>query len=221
MKLASACIFGRFRPVKLYDTVQIVTIAQMRYLWPMTQIKDGRGRTTKQDWLDTALTLLRSNGIEGVRVERMSAKLGVAKSGFYYHFKDLNGLHAALLKHWVELDRGPVTTAAIEGDGKPEVRLMAIAESVDNSNLSRFDAAIRQWAKHDTKVRRVWRKEMNGRLSLIRCIFEDAGFRGSDLEMRTRLFVAYSVSEREIFNELTAEERKELRKARIELLTKG
>ncbi|WP_108861447.1 TetR/AcrR family transcriptional regulator [Ruegeria sp. Alg231-54] len=190
----------------------------------MTQIKGGKTvgkkRFSKQDWLDSALDLLRTGGIEAVRVERIADKLGVAKSGFYYHFRDRADLHKALLDHWVQLDGVPFLEERQFSEATPVEKLAMVADVVDSADLSRYDNAIRQWARQDPKVRRVWRKEMNKRLEHIRGLFRNVGFEGDQLEMRVRTFVAYQVSERELFSELSAKDRSRIRKLRLELLVK-
>lgn len=175
-------------------------------------------RVGKQDWLDAALDLLKKSGIEAVRVERLAEKLGVAKSGFYYHFRDREGLLAQLLQHWVSVDHLPILEDRQLVKEPPEKRLLAIAEAVDRANLSRYDLAIRQWARTDQKVRRVWRAEMDKRLQIIRGLFSELGYSDDDLEMRVRLFVGYHVSERELFSELNSAERERLRMLRLALI---
>ena len=49
-------------------------------------------RVSKQNWISAALETLAMSGIESVKVERLAKQLGVAKSGFYWHFKDRNAL---------------------------------------------------------------------------------------------------------------------------------
>lgn len=190
----------------------------------MSQIKDTlterRRRVSKSDWLDAALDALKEGGIEAVRVERLAAKLQIAKSGFYYHFRDKEDLQQKLLDHWLALDGSPLLRERLLTSMEPKERLVIVAEIVDEAQLSKFDAAIRQWARKNTKVRRIWRKEMGKRLDHIRSIFSDLGFEGDDLEMRVRTFVGYCVTERELFEELSKKDRERLRDMRIALLTK-
>ena len=40
--------------------------------------------------------------VESLRVERLAKHLGVAKSGFYWHFKDRHALLRKLLRYWVK-----------------------------------------------------------------------------------------------------------------------
>lgn len=179
-----------------------------------------KARVSRTEWLEAALEVLKDNGIEAVRVERLAARLGVAKSGFYYHFRDRNDLYQKMLDHWLALDASPLLKERLFKSATPEERLKITAEVVDDAQLSQFDAAIRQWARKDLKVRRIWRREMNKRLDHLRGIFALLGFEGDDLEMRVRTFVGYHVSEREIFGDLSKKERDALRDMRIRLLTR-
>ena len=62
--------------------------------------KQNQPRRKKVDWLRAALAVFESEGIEGVRVERLARDLNVAKSGFYWHFKDRDQLYDELLGLW-------------------------------------------------------------------------------------------------------------------------
>lgn len=176
-------------------------------------------RVKKRDWLTKALELLVAGGIEAVRVERLASKLGVAKSGFYYHFRDRADLYDAMLKHWLDLDQEPITKLAEYPDASPAEQLQIVAELVDRADLSRYDFSVRQWARQDPKVRRIWRAEMKKRIGQIRDLFSALGFEGAELEVRTRLFVAYHVTERDLFPDLTSAERAKMRERRVEYLT--
>lgn len=178
----------------------------------------SKNRVSKQDWLDAALDLLRASGIEAVRVERIADKLEVSKGGFYYHFRDREDLHDRLLDHWLRLDDTPLLNEQSLNEASPLERLEIICETVDRADLGRYDFAIRQWARQDKRVSRIWRKEMSKRLSHIVNLFSELGFKGEELEMRARLFVAYQVSERNLFPDLSAKERTRLRRLRLKLL---
>ncbi|WP_425045234.1 TetR/AcrR family transcriptional regulator [Primorskyibacter sp. S87] len=189
----------------------------------MTQIKQSGGtrkpRVSKSDWLKMALDVLEEGGINAVRVEHLASRLNVAKSGFYYHFRDREDLCDKLLDHWLTLDGTPFFKERMREEASPVERLRTISEVVDRVGLSRYDTAIRQWSRRDPKVRRIWKAEMLKRLAHIRGLFAELGFEGDDLEVRTRTYVAYQVSDRDIFGDLSHKERSKLRELRIDLLT--
>ena len=49
-------------------------------------------RVSKAQWLERALEVLETEGLQGVRVERLARDLGIAKAGFYWHFRDRSDL---------------------------------------------------------------------------------------------------------------------------------
>ena len=177
-------------------------------------------RIKRSDWIKAALDALEDGGIEGIRIERLAENLGVSKSGFYYHFKDRDDLLEKLLDHWLTLDGTPLFRERMFENATPAQRLEIVSEVVDKAQLGRYDIAIRQWARQNPKVKRIWRGEMNKRLSHIRGLFEALGFEGDDLEMRTRTFVGYQVSEQELFPELSIKEKEVMRRNRIAMFTK-
>ena len=188
----------------------------------MTEIKKAgknvRRRVSKRDWLETGLKLLWLGGIEAVRIERLAAELNVNKSGFYYHFRDRMDLQSAMLEHWLELDDVPFIEVQKHAGIGPAEALRIVSEVVDHSNLSRYDSAIRQWARLDPRVRRVWRQQMNKRIEFIRTLFSALGLSGVELEARTMTFVGYEAAERNILSDLSAEERDKLRDHRLRML---
>ena len=155
----------------------------------------------------------------GVRVERLARALGIAKAGFYWHFKNRDDLMQQLLNHWVgEL------TAVVTADDElrtldPKARLIRTAELVVDLDLARYDMAIRQWAQEDALVARTVKRVDDLRLDFVRASFAELGFKGDDLEMRSLLFVCYELGAT-IFTGLSRKQRRALIPQRIELLTR-
>ena len=108
----------------------------------------------RQDWIMAALTLLGRAGIDAVRVEPLAEKLGVTKGSFYWHFKDRDALHAAMLEAWQAgttqnvIDR--VEKESASRDGRLS-QLIAIA--LEHSWAARLETGVRAWAKHDARPR--------------------------------------------------------------------
>jgi len=67
----------------------------------MIRKKTGQ-RLTREDWLENALTVLSRKGRAGLRIEGLSAALGVSRGSFYWHFKDRGDFVHALLEYWYE-----------------------------------------------------------------------------------------------------------------------
>ena len=55
---------------------------------------------SKAEWLEAASQALSEEGVAGIKVERLAKSLGIAKAGFYWHFKNRDDLLQQLLDYW-------------------------------------------------------------------------------------------------------------------------
>ena len=176
-------------------------------------------RVSKAEWLATALEFLGRGGIESVRVERLARGLGIAKSGFYWHFRDRAHLLQDMLDYWSDEYTGVVTENPELSALEPKRRLRIIAEMIIDHDLTHYDLAMRSWAAQDPAVARRLAEVYDARMQFLRKAFRELGFTGPELAMRTRLFVCYHSWEQTMF---WREPKKKLRamiKRRVELLT--
>lgn len=181
--------------------------------------KSTSKRVTRDQWLSKALDIFGKTGEDGLHVEKLARELGVAKSGFYWHFKDRADLLQQLLAYWAHEYTEVVTQNPLLLMTPPRERLLMIATYVFEENLTEFDAAMQVWSNKDPKIAKKVRKATDMRLSFAGKAFEELGFKGDDLEMRTRLFIGYQANERQIYgpNKKMAQR---LRERRIDLLCK-
>ena len=70
---------------------------------------------------------------------------------------------------------------------------------VFEQNLTEFDAAMQVWSNKDPEIAKLVRKVVDTRLAFTRKALKELGFAGDDLEMRTRAFIAFISSERQIY----------------------
>ena len=177
-----------------------------------------RKRVSKAEWLGQALDVLASEGIQGVRVERLARNLGIAKAGFYWHFRDRRDLMQSLLDYWTHEFTAVVTENPKLLEGDPKKRLYKTMLMILEHHLTKYDLAIRGWAAHDPIAAKAVRLVNRMRLDFVRSIFSEIGFRGRELEMRTRLFVGYHSWEQAMFDDLSKDERRKLLRLRHKLL---
>jgi len=182
--------------------------------------KTAHRGTSKQEWLETALKALSERGIAGVKVESLAQSLGIARAGFYWHFKNRDNLLRQLLDYWVHEQTEKVTANPVLLTLEPTERLTEAAEMITKYKLGRYDMAIRQWASTDARAARIVRKVNRIRLDFVRDAFRELGFTGDDLEMRAMLFVCYHAWEVSTFQEISRKRLRGLIAKRIELLTK-
>ncbi|WP_366141396.1 TetR/AcrR family transcriptional regulator [uncultured Shimia sp.] len=105
-------------------------------------------------WLDAAYQLLTENGVEAVKVMPLAKKLGVSRTGFYWHFRDRDALLEAMIHRWEEKNTGNLVA-----------RSTAYSESIGEAVFNLFDCwldndlfdaplelAIRNWARNETEL---------------------------------------------------------------------
>ena len=184
----------------------------------MTKEKVRRG-VSRAQWLEAAMRRLCDYSVADITVEGLAKELGIAKSGFYWHFKSREELLDALLDHWVH-EVTEVITNNVEIHGlEPKARLIKCAEMIHKLDLTRYEVGIRQFALRDKRALRAVKKANNLRMDFIRAAFSGLGFVGDDLEMRTMLFACYHTWEASMFPGVSRKRRKELIGMRVDLLT--
>jgi len=178
-----------------------------------------RRGVSKAEWLETGLQALSDGGVAALTVEGLAKSLGIAKAGFYWHFKNRDDLLRQLLDYWTQ-ELTEVVTANPEILAlKPKSRLIRTAEMILDFELTRYEIAIRQWALQDAGAARAVKKVNRLRLDFVRKAFSEIDFKGDDLEMRTMLFVCYHSWESPMFREISRKRRRDQIAKRIELLT--
>jgi AcrR family transcriptional regulator len=185
----------------------------------MPQQKKKTQRVSKAQWLEMALEVLETDGVTGVRVEVLAKRLGISKSGFYWHFKNRDHLLKEMLDYWSDELTGVITTNAEVLTLDPKSRLARTAEMILEYDLTRYDIPMGQWALHDPVAARALRKVYRTRLDFLRGTFSELGFTGDDLDMRSMLFTCYHTWESPMFKVISRKRRRELIAKRIELLT--
>ena len=148
-------------------------------------------RLNRDAWLDRALDVLRDEGIQGVRVERLARDLGVTKGSFYWHFKNLDDLRQSILDYWKECYNDTIIENRDFLDAEPAAGLLAAVTKVREGGLDAYEIAFRSWADHDPRADEVVRSVYEKRTKFMRSFFTRLGFRGSEAEIRARIILCY------------------------------
>lgn len=134
----------------------------------------GNVKVTRQDWLNAALDVLISDGVEKVKVLTLANRLGVSRSSFYWYFKERQELLDALLEHWNQTNTAAlVRHAQMRASSITEAccnvfRCFVAPSSFDNA----LDFTIRDWARRSATVRRGLEASDALRLSALQAMFE-------------------------------------------------
>ena len=177
-------------------------------------------RVSKSDWLEAGLAALAAGGVHSVRVDVLAKQLGVARSGFYWHFKNRGELLAAMFDYWTRELTESVTSNPKILSMPVDDRLLAIATMVIDGDLGRYDEAIRQWAREDPSIGRHARRTFGLRLDLFEAAFAELGFEGDEREMRVRLFAIYQAAEGAAIPPMSKAKRRRLAEIRVRMLTR-
>ena len=182
------------------------------------QKKTRRG-VSKGEWLEAGLQTLSTGTISDITIEGLARHLGIAKAGFYWHFKNRQDLLNQLLDYWIHETTEVASNNPRLLELEPRARLIHLAEMIVKYDFSNYDMPIRQWALQDAVAARVVRKVDKIRLDFVRSAFSELGFTGDDLEMRTMLYVCYQSTESSVFREISRKQRLKLIAKRVDLLT--
>ena len=145
----------------------------------------------KELWLECALNLLDQGTVNDVSVEALSRQLGIAKSSFYWHFKDRKSFLEELLNYWSEQFHSYTSQDESLLISPNKDALEAVIINLSQQRIMRYDLAMRAWAQTDEAVMEHVKFVYQQRLNFIRHVFEAMGYQGEDLECRTQLFVTY------------------------------
>ncbi len=149
----------------------------------------GNVKVTRDDWLRLALDVLVSNGIDAVKVLRLSRRLDVSRSSFYWYFGSRQDLLDALLAHWDATN----TRAIIELARAPQPTITAAVAHVFRAWIDpakfdpRLDFAVREWARHSGPVRRLLDRADDERLQALRTMFARHGYDEAEADARSRV----------------------------------
>jgi len=147
------------------------------------------------DWIKAAFRALTAGGPEAVRVERLARDLGVTKGSFYWHFKDLPALQAAMLTHWQDVATGHVIAQAEEAGTGLETLLTVLLTEAVSGPAGEYggplaEAAIREWARNHAGAAEAVAGVDARRLAFLQKKFEDRGLAPLIAGQRAALFYA-------------------------------
>ena len=169
----------------------------------MTQKKK---RLSKEEWLRKALILLARSGESQIRIDRLTSALGVTKGSFYWHFKSRADFVSQLVDYWDRRFTRIVPENLADDHSSAKNRLLRLMEMVYDLNSTRFDLAIRSWATHEPGIAKRVRKVDRFRSTFVRSLFEEMGFEGDELDVRTRAFVTFISLESSLFARISKSE---------------
>lgn len=105
-------------------------------------------------WLAAAYDLLTESGVEAVKVMPLAKRLGLSRTGFYWHFKDRNQLLEAMVHRWEQKNTGNLVARTEAYAGTIAEAMFNVFDCWLDETLfdARLDLAIRNWARNDASL---------------------------------------------------------------------
>lgn len=179
----------------------------------MTEIDTRLPRSTEDAWLKAAYDVLTESGVEAVKIMPLAKRLGLTRTGFYWHFKDRDALLEAMIRHWEDKNTGNLVA-----------RCEAYAESICEAVLnlfdcwldrdlfdSRLDLAIRNWARNDAALKARLDRADQRRMQAMQSMFLRFGYPEAEAEIRTLTMIYTQIG----YISMQVEESRDLRLARM------
>ena len=151
----------------------------------------GNVKATRADWVNVAMDVLVSGGVEQVKVLGLSERLGVSRSSFYWYFKSRQDLLDGLLDHWQRTNTAALVAQAEAPAETVTGAVCNVFRCVVNPHLfsNALDFAIRDWARRSGAVRRALDLSDQRRVGALAAMFARYGY--PEVEALTRARVLY------------------------------
>jgi AcrR family transcriptional regulator len=177
-------------------------------------------RLSRNQWLSRALDLVAREGGAKLHIETLCRQLRVTRGSFYWHFRSRSEFVQALVEYWGLVFTRSVVEQHRSVEGSPEERLLSLMELLHEGHFARYDVAVRAWAAQEPSLAAQVARVDEERLAYVGSLFAEMGFRGDELDMRTRLFVVFHSLEHALPNELPGAKQRRLLRRLHALLTR-
>lgn len=177
-----------------------------------------KNRVSKAEWLEQALSVLESDGIDAIKVESLAKKLKVSKGGFYWHFKNRQSLIRAMVEYWSDEFSNVILENLEVLKADPKERLHKVMKMLLEYDLAHLESQMWAASEKDSVAKEVVDRVYKKRFEFIRLAFSEMGFKGEDLEMRTHLFQCYHTWDGVMYRDVPKAKRAKWIQLRLELL---
>ena len=152
----------------------------------MTANRSRKSPGSRQLWLDAAVGLLKSSGIESVKVMPLAHYLGFSRTGFYSHFDSREALLDDIVTDWENKNTKALVSKASTYALTISEALLNLFDCWFDEDLfdGQLDMAIRSWARNDAALQLKLDEADQKRLQAIARLFLKFGFSESQAEVR-------------------------------------
>jgi AcrR family transcriptional regulator len=119
---------------------------------PSRARRPAPARLSAEDWIEAGFRLIAEEGLRAVKIDRLSAALGVTKGSFYWHFADIAAYMEAVSAAWTADQRRARAELVSLRALPPEERLSAMMRHLAGPRQWMLERAAREWARWDPNV---------------------------------------------------------------------
>lgn len=154
----------------------------------MAETVESGWRGSVEAWLEAAHDILVESGVDAVRILPLARRLKIARTSFYWHFKDRDALLTALADRWANrTSAGLIAAGNAFAESETEAMLNVVSCFLDEAVFdSRLEFAIRSWAMQDRAIMARLRAEDGARLAALTGLFRRWGHDDTDADTRAR-----------------------------------
>jgi AcrR family transcriptional regulator len=159
----------------------------------------GQPNLDAKAWVAAAFDALAAGGVDAVRIDQLAKELGVTRGSFYWHFKNREALHQAMLREWRRRANHQIfvrVERSSEPAGTRLMRLMALPNATPRSARgASIELAVRLWARRDARVAEAVAAVDRTRLAYFGSLLRKHGVPEEEARSRAYLFYAYLMAE--------------------------
>jgi len=155
----------------------------------MDQVLSESGwRGSPEAWLEAAYESLLESGVETVRILPLAKKLGLARTSFYWFFKDREELLGALISRWREKNTGGLIKQSEAYAETIAEAMLNVSDCWFDKKLfdSQFEFAVRSWGLQSEETLAEVQQADQLRLDALRHMFMRFGQKENSADVRAR-----------------------------------
>ncbi len=145
-------------------------------------------RLSREDWINAAIALLITDGIESVQITALARHLKITRGSFYWHFIGREDLLEAVVIEWQRRNTGVMIGALSDADSLDSGLLALFQVWVERSGFDPgLDQAVREWARRAPELLERVQAEDDSRVAAIAGFLERHGFGQPEAFIRARV----------------------------------
>lgn len=155
-------------------------------------------KATKQDWIYLGYKLFSEQGITGIIVEKMSKKLKVNKSSFYWYFKTKEDFITEIISYWISENTHQIIAITESGESGEERFSKLIKLAFKKDQYLDFIFFLKRYAKKKKSIQFMIDEIDNQRIEYTKQILIEMNFTKTEAEQKSLLFYKYLIGYHEM-----------------------